>query len=153
MPELVIRALGRPAPQGSKETGTGGALRESSAYLPAWRQAVKLAAWDACRLAGIAPTALPIFPAGTPVYLHVCAFIVTDDQCRAEGSVYPIGRPDVDKLLRAVLDALGGTRGSARLYAEDSQVISVDGLCKVRAAIDMPPGAHIIISDRPDRPQ
>lgn len=144
---LHIAAVGRPAPQGSKEQGGAGQLRESSIYLPAWRAAVKVAAYEAYRQRGIDPAWLPLFPAGVPVAVERCTFYVGPAQCRADGTDEPTGTPDVDKLLRAVLDALGGQRkGSARCFADDSQVVLINNLSKVRASSGKT-GAYIILSD------
>ncbi len=146
---LSIAAIGRPAPQGSKQLGGAGQLLEQSAYLPAWRAAVKIAAYEQYRLIGIDPSALPVFPAGTPVIVETCTFFVGPEQCRAEGTAEPVGTPDIDKLLRAVLDALGGQQsGSARCFADDSQVVEIRGLRKVRATSQT--GAMIVISDGRD---
>lgn len=130
---LIIRVGGRPAPQGSKDLGSAGQLLEQSPYLPAWRQAVKVGTYRAYQAAGIRHERLPLFPRGVPVELERCVFIVRADQCRAAGTDEPTGEPDIDKLLRATLDALGGARkGTARLFADDSQVVAIDGLRKVR---------------------
>lgn len=146
--QLHIIALGRPAPQGSKQLGGAGQLREQSAYLPAWRAAVKRAAYEAYRLAGIPRDALPLFAAGTRVVVELCTFFVGPDQCRADGTDEPLGTPDIDKLLRAVLDALGGQQaGSARLFADDSQVVEVRHMSKQRTAPGKPSGAYLIVSD------
>lgn len=146
---LSIAAIGRPAPQGSKHLGGAGQLLEQSAYLPAWRAAVKIAAYERYRVLGIDPASLPVFPAGTPVIVEQCTFFVGPEQCRAEGTDEPLGTPDIDKLLRAVLDALGGQQqGSARCYADDSQVVEIRALRKVRAGSQT--GALIIISDGRD---
>jgi Holliday junction resolvase RusA-like endonuclease len=148
---LSIAAIGRPAPQGSKQSGGAGQLLEQSAYLPAWRQAVKVAAFEEYLRRGISAAALPIFPAGVPVVIESLTFFVGPDQCRAEGTDEPIGTPDIDKLLRAVLDALGGAKGnrrSARCFADDSQVVEIRGLRKVRATTQT--GALIVISDGRD---
>lgn len=146
---LSIAAIGRPAPQGSKQLGGAGQLLEQSAYLPAWRQAVKIAAYETYQARGIDPSTLPIFAAGVPVIVESCTFFVGPEQCRAEGTAEPVGTPDIDKLLRAVLDALGGQqKGSARVFADDSQVVEIKGLRKVRATSQT--GALIIISDGRD---
>jgi hypothetical protein len=148
----MIRANGRPAPQGSKELGTGGALLESSAYLPAWRQAVRIAAFRAYAGAGISPAGLPLYPAGRVVRFERIVFVVTEQQCRCDGTDEPIGTPDVDKLLRGTLDALGGSKDpkhSARLYADDSQVKTIGLLDKTRpmniAGYERP-GAVIVVA-------
>jgi len=144
---LTIRAVGRPAPQGSKDLSGSGALLEASRFLPAWRQAVKVAAFRAYRAHEIRPEALPLFPAGSPVFVEMCTFIVQPDQCRAAGTDEPTGLPDIDKLLRATLDALGGAKnGAARVFADDAQVTRVARLSKVRATPEQPAGAIIVIS-------
>lgn len=146
---LSIRVIGRPAPQGSKEQGPAGQLLESSPYLPAWRQAVKIGAYEAYKAAGIDPRALPLIPAGRPVLVELCEFIVTDEQCRAADTEEPLGDPDVDKLLRATLDPLGGGKtNTARVFADDSQVWKVRDLSKRRTDPGELPGAIIVISDK-----
>jgi Holliday junction resolvase RusA-like endonuclease len=148
---LIIPVVGRPAPQGSKNLGGAGQLLEQSAYLPAWRVAVKVGAYKAYQAANIRHTSLPVFAAGTPVVIEQCTFYLADEQCRAEGTDLPLGTPDIDKLLRATLDALGGQKnGSARLFADDSQVVRIRELAKERPAPGRPTGAVIIVSDGRD---
>jgi Holliday junction resolvase RusA-like endonuclease len=145
---LVITVKGRPAPQGSKQLGSAGQLLEQSAYLPAWRVAVKVGAYKAYQAADIRHTELPVFAAGTPVVVEQCTFYLADEQCRAEGTDLPLGTPDIDKLLRATLDALGGQQqGSARLFADDAQVVRIRDLAKERPAPGRSTGALIIVSD------
>jgi Holliday junction resolvase RusA-like endonuclease len=131
MTQLHIRVYGRPAPQGSK-TGAG---REASPYLPAWRADVKRAALRAMIDSGRPP--LPMFPAGIAVRLTRCVFLVP----------WPVlNVPDIDKLLRSTLDALGGSRAAgARVFADDSQVVRIDGLAKEFAPPETPPGALLTI--------
>lgn len=145
---LSIAAIGRPAPQGSKQLGGGGQLLEQSAYLPAWRQAVKIAAYEEYRRLRINPSTLPVFGPGVPVVIESLTFFVGPDQCRAEGTDEPTGTPDIDKLLRAVLDALGGAKGSGRVFADDAQVVEIRALRKLRATSQT--GVMIIISDGRD---
>lgn len=143
--------MGRPAPQGSKRRGGAGQLLEQSAFLPAWQAAVKKAAYDEYRRRGIEPDALPVFGPGVPVILDLCTFFVGEGQCRGDGTDDPIGAPDLDKLLRSTLDALGGKRrGSARLFADDAQVVGIRQLSKQRAVPGKPTGAYIVVSDGRD---
>lgn len=145
---LILHVFGRPAPQGSKELGSAGQLIEQSPYLPAWRVAVKVAAYKAYAAAGIRHASLPVFPRQVPVIIERCTFYVGDDQCRIEGSDEPLGAPDVDKLLRATLDPLGGGKSkTARLFADDSQVKTIRELGKDRPAKGGRTGAFIIVSD------
>jgi hypothetical protein len=149
---LTIIVEGRPAPQGSHDLGSAGQFLDSSPYLAAWRAAVRNATFRAYREAGIGPEQLPLFPAGVPVIVERMDFYVQDDQCRAAGTDEPIGKPDIDKFLRATLDALGGARHSkdhARLYADDSQVKQVRDLRKERSRSGRS-GAIIIVSDGRD---
>ncbi|MBF6063033.1 RusA family crossover junction endodeoxyribonuclease [Nocardia terpenica] len=97
---------GHPAPQGSKRHIGGGRMIESSKALKPWRSLVALRA----RAAGfnLAPGPVAVStefvlrrPASAPKTSHVHA----------------IRRPDVDKLVRAILDALTGIA-----YVDDSQV-------------------------------
>jgi Holliday junction resolvase RusA-like endonuclease len=148
---LTIHAFGRPAPQGSKERGPASQMLESSVYLPAWRRAVVLGAYRAYQAAGIEHDRLPLIPRSVPVVVEHCTFYVGPDQCRCEGTDEPLGAPDVDKLLRATLDALGGARRrTARLFADDSQVKGCRELWKKRADASGPTGALIVISDGRD---
>lgn len=146
--KVTITVHGRPAPQGSKRTGGAGQLLEQSAYLPAWKQAVKIAAYRAYAEMGIGQDVLPLFPARVPLHIEQCTFFVGPTECRAEGTTAPVGPPDIDKLLRGLLDALGGGRkGTARLFADDAQIVRIDRLSKQRAGHPDRTGAVIIISD------
>lgn len=140
---LIIEVFGRPAPQGSKELGGAGQLRESSAYLPAWRTAVREGAYAAYQASGIPPESLPVFPAGVPLWVEHCVFYLDPEQGKATN------KPDIDKLLRSTLDALGGAYGkSARLFADDSQIVRIDDLRKVAAPTPfVASGVYIVISD------
>lgn len=142
---LTIRVHGRPAPQGSKDVTRRGHTIEQSVYLPAWRSAVKRDALGAMlRDAGRPP--LPMFGPELAVVVDECTFIVTNEQCRTAGTDYPTGTPDIDKLLRATLDALGGSpKIGAKVFADDSQVVEVNNLRKVRATSANGPGALIIV--------
>lgn len=149
---LTIIVQGRPAPQGSHDLGSAGQFLDNSAYLKSWRAAVRRAAFYAYAGAGVRPEQLPLFPAGVPVIFDRLDFYVGDDQCRAAGTDEPIGKPDIDKLLRATLDALGGARdpkNHARLFADDSQVKRIRELGKERSRSGLT-GAYIVVSDGRD---
>lgn len=146
---LAISAFGRPAPQGSHELGGAGQLLDSSRYLASWRAAVRIAAFRAYADAGILPGALPLIPAPAPVTIERCTFYMLPEQCRAADTDEPTGKPDIDKLLRGVLDALGGAEKSARVFTDDSQVVEVQQLSKVRMTSGRS-GAFIIVSDGRD---
>lgn len=113
MPELLaIKIDGDPKPQGSKSvTMRSGkpVLYEASGKLSAWRQKVAAAArwvWS-----GREP-----IPADTPVTVEL-RFTLPAGAVHAEGDPH-IYRPDLDKLIRAVLDSLT----TAGVLSDDAQV-------------------------------
>jgi Holliday junction resolvase RusA-like endonuclease len=141
---LTIEVKGRPAPQGSHDLGSAGQFLDASPYLKAWRAAVKIAAWRACSLGGVAPVMLPVWPKGKPVVIELCTFYLDTE---------PTAKPDIDKLLRSTFDALGGARDMARLFVDDSQIVEVHHVAKLRArgAGNRAPGAKIIIADKGEK--
>ena len=141
---LCIRAIGRPAPEGSHEIGAHGYVKHSSNYLPAWRRAVQVATLQAIKDAGCGA---PAFPTGVRVYIHSMDILVGDEQCRAAGTVEPIGDPDYDKLLRATTDGMG----DGRAFSDDAQITDLWRFRKRRIWPGEEPGAIIIISDEPPR--
>jgi Holliday junction resolvase RusA-like endonuclease len=128
--ELRVTVTGRPAPQGSKRLGAAGQLREQSAYLPAWRAAVKRAIYERYRDLGVRPADLPLLRG--PIAFGV--------RFRMAGTSRIDGPPDLDKLLRASLDALT----AARVWEDDSRVVEVLWLSKVPAGGSRP-GADLYV--------
>lgn len=141
---------GVPAPQGSKrplgrQGGFGRHIMiESSTKVKPWRADVRQAFLDA--LAGITSAtgggegmAAVAFPAG-PVSVKI-VFVLPRTKAmrnRPSGDFPMVQKPDLDKLERAVLDALK----SAGVYADDSQVVGLHGF-KRRAEPGEPTGAMI----------
>ena len=127
---IAFTVRGLPAPQGSKRLlplrarrGGRPIMVESSKRVPKWRAAV----------AAAAQAAIDLLPADEQRRV-VDAVAVTLDFCmprpkahfgtgrnasllRAGAPVEPIGKPDLDKLTRAVLDALTGVA-----WVDDAQV-------------------------------
>lgn len=136
---IEIHVAGRPAPQGSKQRGAAGQLREASHYLPAWRNAVKIAAYRAYDLAGVTPEQLPLFR-DEQIVIEQLSF-------RLGGDLRDIDPPDLDKLTRATWDALT----QARVWDDDARVVEVRRLGKRRPAPGESPGADIIISTVQDQ--
>jgi crossover junction endodeoxyribonuclease RusA len=103
---------GIPQPQGSKNAyvrGNRAVLVEANKKLPAWRQIVteKLEAANvSCQ------------PLIGPVDAQIVFFMPRPKSVLRE---YPSVKPDLDKLVRAILDA--GTK--AGIYNDDSQVIEI----------------------------
>lgn len=125
---IKITVAGTPAPQGSKTRNRHGAVYESSKAVGPWREAVRAETQRAVDL-----------PMAGAVVVRL-QFRVTRPrghygtgrnaaQVRPSAPAWPAGKPDIDKLARAVLDGL--TAGGA--WKDDSQVVSLTAV-KVYAA-------------------
>jgi Holliday junction resolvase RusA-like endonuclease len=106
---IEFRVEGQPVPQGSMKVINGHIIHSQGSALAAWRSAIALAA----KKAGAKPSEYPIS--------MVMAFIMPRPRTvkRPEPSV----PPDLDKLIRAALDAL-----TAIAYKDDGQVTEVRAL-------------------------
>ena len=142
MTEIEFQVRGQPVPQGSMVKGRYGPLRYANDIpLKAWRGAIA----QECR---IAMRGLPAFPGAVRVYV---TFVVarprshrrTDGTLRASAPIYPAGRPDVDKLSRACLDAI-----TAVAVDDDSQVVSLIA-DKTYSDTDTPVGCVVRIVELP----
>ena len=115
--EFVV--YGVPAPQGSKRAFVRGgrvSLVESCARVKPYRALIGLAASQA-RVG--APTGQPVGIAIAFAFARPKSHYTSKGVLRAGAPSHP-GKPDVDKLCRAVLDALSGI-----LYHDDAQVVSL----------------------------
>jgi Holliday junction resolvase RusA-like endonuclease len=115
--EFVVAGI--PAPQGSKRVFVRGgrvSLVESCARVKPYRALVSLAASQARTEA---PTQQPVGIAIAFVFVRPKSHYTSKGELRAGAPSFP-GKPDVDKLCRAVLDALTGI-----LYHDDAQVVSL----------------------------
>ena len=125
MPEDTRRYVivpGVPAPQGSKRHVGNGRMIESSKHVGPWRERVALAAYNEC-------------PRPIPGALRVSLLFTlprpkshyrtgrNSHLLRETAPDHPIGKPDVDKLARAILDALTGI-----WWDDDSRVVSLDAV-------------------------
>ena len=127
---LTVR--GTPAPQGSKRHIGHGRMVEMSKAVGPWREAVR----------GEAQRIIPAGGALTgPVHV-VIQFFLPRPVSLPRRVLWPAKRPDLDKLIRAVLDGL--TEGGA--WKDDGQVVKL-GSEKLYAAGDTPPGAWISIAE------
>lgn len=109
---VAFTVHGTPAPQGSKRAfvvGNRARVVEDSKKSAPWRDSVAAAAVDA--MAGAAPIEGPVEV--TVTFLFVRPASVTE-----HARPLPSVRPDIDKLIRAVLDGL--TAGG--VYTDDSRV-------------------------------
>ena len=99
--ELFFLVDGNPTPQGSKTAyvrGGRAVLVEANKKLPAWREAVTLAA----RLA--MHNTEQVEPFDTPLRIAVTFFM--PKPAKPKWSIFPASKPDLDKLIRGVLDSL-----------------------------------------------
>ncbi len=118
MLEFVVAGI--PAPQGSKRAFVRGgrvSLVESCARVKPYRALVSLAASQARTEA---PTQQPVGIAIAFVFVRPKSHYTSKGELRAGAPTHP-GKPDIDKLCRAVLDALTGI-----LYHDDAQVVSLN---------------------------
>lgn len=117
---------GKPAPQGSKRHVGNGRMIESSKALKPWRELIaETARWNR-----------PELHTG-PVLLKL-DFIMPRPKATPKTATPPaIKRPDLDKLVRAVLDSLTGI-----CYVDDSQVTDIIARKHV-AGYEDTPGVYI----------
>jgi crossover junction endodeoxyribonuclease RusA len=126
MTAVSFTVRGTPSPQGSKRafnhrsTGRVVVVESAGQGLRDWRQDVTgAAALAMSRLPYEAPEPESAAPLCGPVAVSV-AFTLKRPASAPARVRYPAVRPDVDKLLRAVLDALTGI-----VFADDGQVVEV----------------------------
>lgn len=114
---IRFTVYGRPQPQGSTKAfipkGWSRAIITSdNAKLKPWRQQVTGAAIEAAKG--------EIIPRGTPVSIWLIFYFDPPASLPKKASRLKTTKPDIDKLERAVLDALTGT-----IFEDDAQVAIV----------------------------
>jgi crossover junction endodeoxyribonuclease RusA len=119
----------------SSKTGKGFVREQSAKTLKPWRAAIKeaalLARGESASITG-------------PVRLQVDFFVPRPPSVPEKKRRYPTVAPDLDKMVRAVGDALE----EAGVFCNDGQIISL--LATKRYATDNPelsPGAWIVVSE------
>lgn len=121
---------GKPAPQGSKRHVGRGILVESSRDLGPWRERVALTAHNAMKSISLHSGAVTV----------IITFVLPRPKSTPKTQTPPaIKRPDVDKLARAILDAITGI-----VISDDSQIVNLHATKRL-AELDETPGAHIEI--------
>lgn len=130
---------GVPVPKGSLRHVGGGRLIESAKGLADWRKAIADAAWT---------YRLEQTPWDGPVRVDLAFYFprpqshykANDRSCelRVNAPRLPSKRPDLDKAVRAVLDAI---TDSGAVYRDDAQVVSI--VAVKRYADDRIPGVTI----------
>lgn len=128
---LAVFVPGRPAAQGSKRHVGHGRMIESSSAVGPWRERIALAA----HAAGAQP-----IPGAVTVNLR---FVMPRPASTPKSSTPPaIRRPDLDKLTRAVLDALTNVA-----FGDDSAVVELIA-SKRLAETGETPGVSITVAAR-----
>ncbi|WP_280201288.1 RusA family crossover junction endodeoxyribonuclease [Nocardia cyriacigeorgica] len=121
---------GTPAPQGSKKHVGRGILVESSQAVGPWRERVALAVhqqgWQ---------------PLDGPVAVDLTFVMPRPKSTPKRWTPAAVKRPDIDKLARAILDAITG-----QAFADDSQVVELN-LTKRLADPGCQPGVWITVAD------
>lgn len=126
---LDIFVPGLPAPQGSKRHVGNGVMVESSARVKPWRQDVREAALaDGTRVTG-------------PVSVDLLFMMPRPKSAKAGQAADK--RPDLDKLVRAVLDALT----SAGTFEDDARVIDLHARKRLTAPGEQT-GCRIVVRSR-----
>ena len=113
---------GIPAPQGSKRHVGRGILIESSKRVAPWRAVVALTVGEHTTHVINGPVSL------------ILRFVMPRPKATPKRSTPPaVKKPDLDKLARAVLDALSGVA-----YRDDSQVVSLDASKRLAEPGELP---------------
>lgn len=109
---LELQILGDPAPQGSKRIINGRLVEASSTKLNRWRKAIAAACKEA--------TGWELSKA--PIEVEVVFYLPRPVSVSPTKRYYPIVPPDLDKLVRGLLDGIGQ---SGVVWGDDSQVIRI----------------------------
>jgi len=154
-PILRFRVFGVPVAQGSAtafvnpRTKKAVLQQSNKTTLRDWRSQIGANAYAAREAAGVGLIGqIPetISRAKTRAWMPVvvtATFYVPGPDTPVKGRPYPTTSPDVDKLLRALLDGLTGVA-----YHDDKQVVQVL-LDKKYATDDEPPGVAVTVQARP----
>lgn len=119
---MMIEVRGLPAPQGSKRHVGGGRMVEQSKAVGPWREAVRAETQRVMN--GNDPLAGPVMVSAVFSLPRPKGHYGTGrnaGQVKASAPPVPSGKPDVDKLARALLDGL--TMGGA--WSDDAQVVEL----------------------------
>jgi len=137
---ITVFIAGTPAPQGSKRLGFAGRgnggrpiILDDSKRTKPWRSDI--------RSALLTPDGQPAEHFDGPVHVEM-VFVMPRPKSAPKRTTPPATKkPDLDKLARAVLDAVS----SAGVWRDDSQVITMQA-GKRLANIDETSGLHLVIA-------
>jgi len=124
-----FRVEGTPRPKGSWRHVGAGRVISAAKGLDAWERAVRQAAEHAMVVPRVSGDALQV----------TLTFRMPRPVCR-RADVWHTTRPDIDKLIRAVLDAMSGI-----VYTDDAMICSVSAR-SMYADATMPPGVAVTVS-------
>jgi Holliday junction resolvase RusA-like endonuclease len=132
---VSFAVFGTPQPQGSTRAFTPKGhtrpiITSDNARLKPWRQELAWVAVDAMN-----KTHQQKAPRGVPISVSL-AFYFEKPKSARKSALWKTSRPDLDKLLRAVLDALTGIA-----YEDDSQVC----FCTIEKAFSSPTRVEILV--------
>lgn len=157
---LSFQVKGLPAPQGSKRylgrSGGKGVMVESSSKVAPWRADVRAAAeqamadhWQANELGGLPVEQWSLWRA--PVLAEMIFYLPrarshygtgrNSDILKSTAPRWPATKPDLDKLIRAILDSLTHV-----VWSDDSQVVGIY-TSKLYAHPGQGPGVKIHIKE------
>jgi Holliday junction resolvase RusA-like endonuclease len=152
-PLLTFVVRGEPIPQGSKvalpirgqKGGRPIVVNDNEKVLKPWRKAVAAAAAAAVEYARSGGAE---FPVDGPLLVDVVFTMPKPQGAPKTRITYPAVRPDVDKLLRAILDSLD----SADVFVDDGRVVRAVATKAypaehVRALDEL--GVHVIVTRYP----
>jgi crossover junction endodeoxyribonuclease RusA len=126
---------GKAAPQGSKRHVGRGILVESSKDVKPWRESIRWA------LLAMPAPARASWPLQGPIWVQL-EFVLPRPKSTPKRTTPPaVKRPDLDKLQRAVLDAVG----SAGVWGDDAQVVEIHARKRL-AEIGEVPGCQVRIA-------
>lgn len=136
MTNVTFFVAGTPAPQGSKrflgvQGGRGVMVESAGDKVKSWRADVRAAA----------AVAVPQ-PLAGPVHVELEFRLARPKSVSPKRRPWPDVRPDVDKVIRATLDALT----SAGAYGDDAQVVSLRAV-KAYAGPGQATGARITLGN------
>ena|ERR1051326_3945821 len=130
---IRFTVAGHPAPQGSKRafaTKAGIRLVESSRRVTAWRDLI----------ANVSQPHAPDQPYTGPIRVHLDFRLPVPNSAPKRRRLWATKRPDIDKLVRACLDALTGI-----MWRDDSQIVRLTVTKDL--AYEQPIGVSIAIED------
>ena len=146
MRTFTVRVNGRPAPQGSKRyVGKSkkdtAILIEMSKKLKPWRKQVHEAARQTTSLEGWVPF-------DGPILLNIDFWLPRPVSHPKTRMTYPVGPPDLSKLIRAAEDSLT----TSGVWVDDSRVVRTTSTKSFAIPLDLPKLRALVSDETPSEP-